>query len=154
QVITRSFRQIGIDASFQMLDFNTWQEKAQKGELAATIGWSEYGPTPYDMYRALMSTETLLPVGVLSENWHRFGLPAADELLHKMEQTTDPAIEKQLVDGLQLLFVEHAPAIPLFPGPLFGEFTNERFVGFPDREHPYAPLSPNWAPQSLLVLME
>src|SRR5262249_46262080 len=118
------------------------------------IGWSEYGPSPYHLYRALMSTETALPVGRLAENWHRFGLPAADAVLHKLEQTTDATVEKALVDQLQMLFVEHAPAIPLFPGPLLGAFPNARFVGFPDREPPYAPLSPNWAPASLLVLME
>jgi peptide/nickel transport system substrate-binding protein len=101
-----------------------------------------------------MSTGTVKPVGEPSpENWHRFGLPAADTLLAELQRTTDPERERRLSAELQRLFVEHAPALPLFPGPLWGEYNNARIVGFPDADNPYAPLSPNWQ-QALLVLPE
>jgi peptide/nickel transport system substrate-binding protein len=93
------------------------------------------------------------PVGVAApENWHRFGDPRADELLGALEATDDPARELALTHELERLFVTQAPAIPLFPGPLWGAYNSTRFTGFPDRDDPYAPLSPNLSPQSLLVL--
>jgi peptide/nickel transport system substrate-binding protein len=97
----------------------------------------------------MMSSETVRPLGELApENWHRFSDPRADPLLRRLEAGDDPAAEH----ALHALYAENAPAIPLFPGPLWGEYSSARFTGFPDEDDPYAPLSPNLAPQSLLVL--
>jgi peptide/nickel transport system substrate-binding protein len=155
QVMARGFRQIGIDASVDTLDFNAWFEALQQGNFDVYMGWTEPGPTPYALYRNLMATETLRPLGEkAAENWHRFGLPEADRLLHAIEETIDPAEEHRLFDQLQMLFVENAPAIPLFPGPLWGEFSTKRFTGFPDASNPYAPLSPHSGQHTLIILTE
>jgi peptide/nickel transport system substrate-binding protein len=101
----------------------------------------------------MMSTATVKPLGTPApENWHRFGSPEADVLLRALAETADPVEEQRLVTELQHLFVESAPAIPLFPGPLWGAYNSTRFSGFPDADNPYAPLSPNLSPQALLVL--
>ncbi|HVK74559.1 MAG TPA: ABC transporter substrate-binding protein [Kofleriaceae bacterium] len=153
QVIVRNLRAVGIDAQLKTIDFNAWYEHVQQGEFGLSLGWAEPYPTPYGYYRAMMSSGTRKPVGEAApENWHRFALPRADELLAQLEETTDPAVEHQLTAELQRLFVEHAPAIPLFPGPLWGAFNTSRFTGFPDEHDPYAPLSPNLNPQALMVL--
>ncbi|HXI55813.1 MAG TPA: ABC transporter substrate-binding protein, partial [Polyangia bacterium] len=60
--------------------------------------------------------------------------------------------QMRLYHDLERVFAQQAPAIPLFPGPLWGEYNDKRFTGFPDQKNPYAPLSPNLFPQSLLVL--
>lgn len=155
QVAARGMRAIGIDASVETSDFNAWFERLQQGTFELSLGWTEVNPTPYGVYRHLMSSETKRPVGeAAAENWHRFALPEADALLARIETTTDPAEEMALTEQAQLLFVDHAPAIPLFPGPLWGEYSTRRFVGFPDADNPYAPLSPHAQPQPLLVLTE
>jgi len=153
QVIARGLRGVGIDAAMKAYEFNAWYERVQQGDFALALGWSEPYPTPYGFYRAMMSSQTARPLGESApENWHRFTLPRADELLGQLEHAADPAVEQQLTAELQRLFVAQAPAIPLFPGPLWGEYNSTRFTGFPDADNPYAPLSPNLAPQSLLVL--
>jgi len=154
QVVVHQLEKVNIRAKVKTLDFNAWYEKLENGEFDASFGWSEVHPSPHDLYRGLMSTETRKPVGTPSpENWHRFGLKEADVLLSEMKKTTDFETVKALSYKLQDLFVEHAPAIPMFPGPLWGEFNNKRVKGFPSADNPYAPLSPNWQ-QSLLVLTE
>ncbi len=153
QVIARGLRAAGIDARMKAHDFNAWYEQVQQGDFALAIGWAEPYPTPYGYYRAMMSPATVKPVGVAApENWHRFAAPEADALLRALEATADPAEERRLTAELQRLFVERAPAIPLFPGPLWGAYNSARFTGFPDAADPYAPLSPNLSPQALLVL--
>ena len=155
QVMAHGFQAVHIDASIKTYDFNTWFDKVQNGDFAVTLGWSEVHESPYGLYRGLMSTATVEPVGTMAmENWHRFGSTEADALLARLEQTTDAALAQPIIDDLQALFVREAPAIPLFPGPAWGEFNTRQFVGFPDADNPYAPLTPNWAPQSLLVLTE
>jgi peptide/nickel transport system substrate-binding protein len=153
QIIVRGLRQVGIDASVKTNDYQTWFEQLSNGDFMLAVGWSEASATPYGFYHALMASESVLPLGEAApENWHRFALPEADRLLAQLEETNDPFEEKRLTAGLQRLFVAHAPALPLFPGPLWGEFNSSRFTGFPDAQDPYAPLSPHVEPQSLLVL--
>jgi peptide/nickel transport system substrate-binding protein len=153
QVIARGLRAAGIDAHMKAHDFNAWYEQVQDGDFALAIGWAEPYPTPYGYYRAMMSTATVKPLGVSApENWHRFGATDADALLRALEQSADPEEQQRLTAELQRLFVSHVPAIPLFPGPLWGAYNSTRFTGFPHAGDPYAPLSPNLNPQALLVL--
>jgi peptide/nickel transport system substrate-binding protein len=155
QVISRGLEKVGVVAKVKAYDFNAWYEKLENGEFDLSVGWSEVRPSTHAFYRSFMSTHTQKPLGEPAMvNWHRFGLKSADELLARMERTSDLEEERRLSRGLQMLFIEHAPAIPLFPGPLWGEYNTTRVTGFPTTDNPYAPLSPNWAPQSLLVLTE
>lgn len=153
QVIARGLREVGIDAHMKAPEFNAWYEQVQNGDFSLAIGWSEPYPTPYGYYRAMMSAATVKPIGVSApENWHRYAAPEADALLAQLETTADPAEQQRLIAELERLFVARAPAIPLFPGPLWGSYNSTRFSGFPDADNPYAPLSPNMSPQALLVL--
>jgi len=153
QVIARSMNQCGARVAVKNYDFNAWFEKLQTGDFDLSLGWTEAGPTPFHMYRSLMSTRTVRPIGVpAAENWHRFGLQQADRLLARFEATADPAEQEKLISALERVFVEQAPALPLFPGPMWGQYNSSRFVGFPDADNPYAPLSPHAQPQTLLVL--
>jgi peptide/nickel transport system substrate-binding protein len=152
-MIARGLRRIGIEAEVRINDFNAWFDRLQTGEFSLSLGWSGVTSTPYGVFRGLMSTATVRPTGEpAAENWHRFGLPAADAVLAALEATVDRGEENRLVAELQRLFAAHAPAIPLFPGPAWGECNERRFVGFPSADDPYAPLSPNLDPQSLLVI--
>jgi len=155
QVITHDLKLIGVQATIKAYDINAWYEKLQEGDYELSLGWSEVGPTPYRFYKSQLSAKTVRPVGVSTPvNWHRFGSVAADKALSALEKTLDVEEERRLLNELQDIFVDQVPAIPLFPGPLWGEYNSTRFVGFPNEKNPYAPLSPHWAPQTLLVLTE
>ena len=55
---------------------------------------------------------------------------------------------------MQELFIESAPAIPIFANPTWGVFSTRRFVNFPTAENPYAQISPNLTPENLFILTE
>jgi peptide/nickel transport system substrate-binding protein len=154
QIAARGLRAVGLEVSLRTYEESAWFEKLQTGDFDLSMAWSDLVTTPYGFYRSLMSTATVRPLGeAAAANWHRFGLPEADRLLADLEDTVDPQQERRLTAGLQRLFVEHAPAIPLFPGTLWGEFNTRRATGFPDQNTPYAPLAPYLdGPQTLLVL--
>lgn len=155
QVMVQGFRKIGLDVRLVTRDFGAWLHAVQHGEFDLAMGWSQSGVTPYEFFKGLMSTESKQPIGEMSgSNWHRFGSPEADGLLTRFEATSNPEEQAAIMNALQALFVEAAPAIPLFPGPAWGAFNSERFTGFPSADNPYAVLSPNRPPESLLVLTE
>jgi peptide/nickel transport system substrate-binding protein len=144
QVIARGLMEIGVDASVRTHDFSAWFQKVQEGRFELSLGWSFEGPTPYIFYRWLMSSATVKPVGVTSMgNWHRYGSPSADAALTAFELEPDLKTQRSLSDDLQRIFVEEAPAIPLYPNPSWAEYNTERFTGFPSKEDPYADPSPN-----------
>lgn len=153
QVIARGLREVGLTVKVEANDLTAWYERLQKGEFDLSMGWTDAWPEPYGFYRALMSTETVRPLGdSAADNWHRFGSSEADVALKVLEESIDPAQRKAAYETLQKIFVEQAPAIPLFLGPLWSEYNTTRFTGFPTAEDPYAPGSPNLYPQTLMVL--
>ena len=60
--------------------------------------------------------------------------------------------QRKIAVELEKRFAETAPCIPLFANPMWGEFSTERFTGFPDAAKPFARLSPYAEPDALLVL--
>jgi peptide/nickel transport system substrate-binding protein len=153
QVIARELAEVGFEVKLRTYEFGAWYARLGRGAFDLSIAWSVEGPTPYGVYRALMSSHAVRPLGeAAASNWHRFGDPAVDALLARFEVTDDVTLERALVAQIESRFVELAPAIPLFPNPAWGVFSTRRFEGFPSAEHPYAPLSPHREPERLLVL--
>ncbi len=153
QITARNLSEVGIDARVKTYDFGAWFNKLQTGQFELAISWSVEGQTPYDFYRWLMSSKTVKPIGETSGgNWHRFAEPRADEIFSTFEVTSDRKKQQELANQLQALFAAQAPAIPLFPNPSWGAYNTARFKGFPTDQNPYAQLSPNKLPESMLVL--
>ena len=154
EIIARNLAAVGIEVTVRSYEYGTWLQRAQLGEFTMTIGGSSSGATPFNFYRAVMSSQSLQPMGTASaENWHRFGSPEADALLARFAATSDVAEQQTLANELQLIYEAQAPALPLFPGPQWGACCTLRFDGFPTAERPYALLS-CFAPERLLVMME
>jgi peptide/nickel transport system substrate-binding protein len=153
QIIAQNFEDIGVKLEVRPYDFSAWIERVNKGEFDITIGWSSGGPTPYNYYRGQMSELTWREVGtVANENWHRFKNAEADTLLASFAASTDEAEQKDLVNQLQMLFVEQFPAIPIFPGPEWGQYNDTRFTDFPNEDNPYSKLSTYGYTERLLVM--
>jgi peptide/nickel transport system substrate-binding protein len=153
EIMSRNFKEIGIDAPVKTMEFSAWFDAVKKGNYDMSIGWSTNIPMPFNVYRELMATETVKAIGEeAGVNWHRYGNAEADKLLDELAAATDPAKQKEIVNKLEMVFVENAPAIPLFPGPSWGEYNDSRFVDWPNQDNPYAKLTPNDPPGELLVL--
>ena len=154
QVVSQNLKNVGINAKVKTYDFGAWISRMQKGEFELAIGWAEKGTTPYALYRGMMSSEYLQPIGEIADvNWHRFGLAPADSLFREYEQTSNQNEITEIIYELQHLFIEHAPSLPLFAEASWAECNTKYFSNFPSKENPYATLSPNYPPENLLVLV-
>ena len=154
QVVSQNLKEIGIKAKVKTYDFGAWISRMQKGEFQLAIGWAEKGVTPYSLYKGMMSSEYLQPVGQTADvNWHRFSIESADSLFRRYEQTSNEEEIQKIIFELQHLFIENAPSLPLFAEPSWGECNTKYFKNFPSADNPYATLSPNYAPENLFVLL-
>ena len=153
QVISQQLSELGIQTRVEGRDFGAWFSRLQKGEFELSLGWSTEGPTPQGFYGDLMSAQKVKKIGeTAAVNWHRFSDERTDSLLEAFERTPDPLEQKKILQTLQNRFIEQAPAIPIFLNPSWGECNSKRFVGWPSEANPYARLSPNNPPETLLVM--
>jgi peptide/nickel transport system substrate-binding protein len=151
QIIAQNMKDLGIVITVETPEYNAWMDELGKGQHEWAIGWSSGGPTPYNFYRGQLSEQTVLNVGeAADENWNRFVDPEADKLLVEFAKTSDPARQKEIMDQLQMIFVNDAPALPLFPGPDWYEYVTTRFTGWPTPDDPYAPGPPFATPPGFM----
>ena len=155
QIIVRNLQALGVDVKLKSYDQGAWFQRLRLGDFDLSLSWSNGTATPWSFYQYQMSKDTLRPLGEPAErNWQRFESERADALLNAFAASGDADERFRISSELQREFVRHAPAIPLFPGPIWGEANTTRIEGFPTREAPYAPLAPYKAPGMLLVLTE
>jgi len=153
QVMARNLRAAGINVKVKAYDFTGWFEKVQRGDFELSIGWADDGPTPYQVFRGIMANETVKPFGESTFiNWHRYGNKEADLLLARFERTVNFEEQRKIAWRLQEIYLEEAPAIPIFLNPSWGQYNSRNFVGWPNAENPYVRLSPNHPPEPLLVM--
>lgn len=155
QIMAQNLKALGIEASVKPYDFSAWLDRVQKGDFDMSIGWSSGGATPYQFYRDQMAKLSLREPGVAAgANWHRYASPKADDLLNQFAATSDAATQKQVAEKLQQTFAEEAPAVPLFPGPMWYEYNTTRFKDFPTKDNPYAAGSffHQGTPEQLIVM--
>jgi peptide/nickel transport system substrate-binding protein len=155
QIIVRNLQDLGVSAKLRTYEQAAWLNKLQTGDFDLSVSWSTGGPEPYTFYQRQMSATTRRPIGEAAEyNWQRFASPEADRLLDEFARTPDEAEQKRIASALQRVFVRSAPAIPLFPGPAWGQYNARHVVGFPTKENPYAVLAPYKLPGNLIPLVE
>jgi peptide/nickel transport system substrate-binding protein len=140
QIITQNMKDLGIAINLTTPEENTWTDSVTKGDFQLALGWGSDGPTPYNYYRGQMSKLTYTNIGEsASENWNRYVNADADKLLEKFAQTSDASEQKTIMNQLEMIFVNEAPVLPLFPGPDWYEYNTARFTGFPTKDDAYAP---------------
>ena len=155
EIIVKNLRSVGIDAHLRTYAFGAWFNKLEMGTFQLSMSWSDGAATPWSFYQRQMSKDTYFPLGTRADsNWQRFVSEEADKLLAEFAATTDKAEQKRIASDLQREFVRQAPAIPLFPGPTWGEYNTTRIEGFPNKDHNYAALAPYKAPGQLLTMVE
>jgi peptide/nickel transport system substrate-binding protein len=155
QIMVPNLKAIGIDVQQKMMDVSAWLGTHQKGDFDASLWVGYSSPTPYAVYRNVMSKSTLVPVGATaSANYARYVSTKADDLLTQFASTSDLGKQKEIGQQLQQVFADEAPAIPMWPAPVYEFYSTRHFTGFPDKDNPYALGLPNGAtnPEWLIVL--
>ncbi len=136
-IITQDLKKIGIDVKVQQPQYGAYMSAVQGGKFDLAISWTNSGATPYKTYQDLLNSNG----GWNLEKWSD---PATDQALATMKSTTDVNQQKAAMATLEGVMVDQVPAIPLFYGPTWYEYSTKNYTGFPDANSPYASPAP-WA---------
>jgi len=108
------------------------------------------GPTPYYLYNQYLNSNQ---IGQGKFNFVAWKNAATDAYLNQYASTTDATAQKQAIQGIEKIFVENQPFIPLWTGADYDEYSTKNFTGWPDQSNPYSSGSPNTGPDYEQVIL-
>lgn len=154
QIMASNLKAAGMDVSVNAISFNQYISALSQGSFDTSISWTTTGPTPYFLYNALLNSSNTAPVGAqATSNFERWNDPTTDRLLAQYAGSVDSRVQQDALNGLQSIMVDQVPSIPLVYGATWYEYTTSRFVGWPDKAHPYAVPAPYSAPDAEMVAL-
>jgi len=153
QQIADMASQLGIDASVDAANVDSWFEDIAAGNFQASLHWTDGGPTPYDMYSDIMDGAQYVAQGEAA-NWNfgRFQNDDATAALATFANAPDDAARESAMDEVQKVFVEEQPAIIVRGRPASAEYSTKYYEGWPSVEDPYNQAQPT-GPQASQILM-
>lgn len=153
QIIAQNLKKIGINVKTKGVEVTAYYDATYQGNFSISLGDTGVGATPFDHFQEMMSPKTVKPVGqTAAVNWHRYGSEKVGKLLEQFAATSDEKTQHDLCNQMQQAFLDEWPAVPLYPGPRWGECSTKNFVDFPSEDNPYALLSPATLPETLVTL--
>ena len=154
QYISADLKAVGIDATVNTVAYDAFYNDLQVGQFDTSLWGTNAGPSPYYIYDSLLRSTDGAPLGQqASSNFERWNSSATDNLLNQYAGSTDPAVQKQAIYGLENIMVTQLPSIPLVNEPYWYEYNTTYWVGWPDAAHPYAEPSPYTYPDNEVVLL-
>ncbi len=139
QIIQENLQKIGIEFSGKEVSRASFASRRAQGKFEMIIDATAGGPGPYYLYNRLLNSNLTAPVGENAEsNWARFRSDEVDQLLQKMTGTDDTAAVKQAAYGIQRIFAEKLPYIPLSEKASLVSYSTADVTGWPTPQNPYA----------------
>src|SRR5579863_5742707 len=108
------------------------------------------GPTPYYLYNQYLNSSE---IGQGKFNFTAWNDPATDKFLNQYASTSDQSVQMQAIQGIEQVFVQNQPFIPLWTGADYDEYTTRHFTGWPTTSDAYSSGSPNTAPDIEQVIL-
>lgn len=154
QIMSQEFKNIGINASSQQLQFSTFISDLQTGAFQMDMWFTGFGPTPYFTYDPVLNSLYTAPIGKAASNdFERWNQKATDNLLNAFTVTSNPAQEHAIINQLEGVMAKYQPVIPLVYAAGWDEFRTNQFVGWPTAQNPYANPAPSDAPWNEPVIL-
>lgn len=153
-LISESVKAIGVQATVDTPDSDSWWAAKGTGDFDAILHWTETGATPYDIYSDTMDARWVKPVGEAADyNFGRFDSPEATAALDAYLAATTDEDRAAAIATAQKIFVEEVPVMPIGTRPFITEFNTRNYVGWPSDEDPYINADPT-QPTAVLILTQ
>ncbi|MDM8083615.1 ABC transporter substrate-binding protein [Cellulomonas cellasea] len=151
-LIADSAKSLGVDATVNTPDSDTWWAAKGSGDFQAILHWTDTGATPYDLYSDIMDGRWLEPLGETADfNFGRFDNADATAALAEYASATEDAARAAALAAVQKIFVDEVPAMPIGTRPFIGQYNTRGYTGWPSDDDPYANPDPT-QPISVLIL--
>ncbi|MDM4762843.1 ABC transporter substrate-binding protein [Galbitalea sp. SE-J8] len=153
-LIADSAKELGVDATVNTPDADTWLADIANGDFQAILHWTDTGATPYDLYSDMMDGRWLKPEGeAASYNFGRFDNADATAALDAYANASDDSTRQTALEKVQQIFVDQVPTMPIGTRPFISEYNTRNWVGWPSEDDPYINADPT-QPTAVLILTQ
>ncbi len=153
QIISENVKQIGIAASVDARNADTWINDIATGNFDAALHWTDSGSTPWNLYASFMDGAQLKDIGdTATWNFGRFDSPDATKALDAFANASSDADRTAALEQIQKIFVDEVPAIVTTARPAFGNYSTKYYTGWPNEDDPYMNPDPTQAGSALILM--
>ena len=139
KLIADNLKKIGIDVSTYFPDYTVWWQNIITGKFDMVLMWTaDPGfDHPWNVFRVVMDDRLTGPVGQVypSGDYERYHNPEVAKLLDEAAATTNETELAKIYSKLEEIALKDLPAIPLFYGAVWYEYSEEYWVGWPNDEN-------------------
>ncbi|SEG91609.1 peptide/nickel transport system substrate-binding protein [Actinacidiphila yanglinensis] len=147
QVLVSQLKDIGIKLTIDTTTVNDINVITSKGEFDSTMGYPvNSAPRAFSYYYDTINPNLYFPIGKATptyQNIERFQNAEAKQLFDEYPKATTDAQRQQILDGIEKIFVENLPWIPMFYWGSYGNWSTAKATGFPTPQNPYFSPVPN-----------
>ncbi len=146
QLIADAAKSIGMTATVQTPNRDTWTTNLATGDFDAAEHWTNFGVTPWEPYGDMFDPAYYVPIGQsASWNYGRYQNADAAAAFKAYTDASDDAGRATALAKLEQIFVEDVPAIAIDARPAGGEFSTKYYTGWPSDSDAYADPEPTRA---------
>jgi len=127
QIAVEGLRAAGINASVATPEYEQWRKQIIDGSFEVVMNSRADGATPFRGYYQSLSTAY---GGRITGAPSRYSNPKLDALFDQYLKATSEDDHKKIFNDIQLLVADDFPAVPVFNGPTWYQFSSKRFTGW------------------------
>lgn len=148
QLIQENLKKVGIQITIEEPQFGAYNANVggTKKTYDLALSWTNTGPSPYFLYYNMLDANGNYNVEQLND-------PSVNGWLSNFSATSDLAQEKADIYKLEGYMAAQLPSIPLFYGPVWYEYRDANYTGFPTASNTYINPAPWQNYAQAIVLM-
>jgi peptide/nickel transport system substrate-binding protein len=135
-IAAQELKAAGIDANFQGISVNAWNQDMATGNFTLAEHWSNGGVTPYNLYDNWLDSALSSPTAATGD-YEGLKNPSIDSALARLAGS--PSVEEQTAALTPIAkYVEaNLPVIPITTASDWFEYNSQHWVGWPTQSNPY-----------------
>jgi peptide/nickel transport system substrate-binding protein len=152
QLIADAAKSIGMAATVETPNADTWTDNVNKGNFDAALHWTNSGITPYEMYSNMFSPNYYADLGQSAPwNYGRYQNADAKAQFDAYLAAKDDAGRKAALDKLQDIYTAEVPVLGIDARPAGAEYSTKNYTGWPSDSDAYANPQPTVANVALIL---
>jgi peptide/nickel transport system substrate-binding protein len=135
-IAAQELKNAGIDASFQGISVNAWNQDMATGNFTLAEHWSNGGVTPYNLYDNWLDS-ALYNGTAATGDYEGLKSPAIDAALANLAGASSVAQQTAALTPIEKFVAANLPVIPITTASDWFEYNSQHWVGWPTQSNPY-----------------
>jgi len=135
-IAAQELKSAGIDANFQGVSVNAWNQDMATGNFTLAEHWSNGGVTPYNLYDNWLDSALSSPTAATGD-YEGLKNPTIDSALAQLAGSQTVAQQTTALTPIAKYVEANLPVIPITTASDWFEYNSQHWVGWPTQSNPY-----------------